>query len=59
MWPWMLAGTCAMAAGLGLQLAMVAGAIAPGLVLSLGGYALLLAGMMLVLIAVLRMVGRG
>lgn len=58
MWPRIVAGACAILAGLALQLAMVAGAIEPGLALSLGGYALLIAGMMLVLSAVLRMARR-
>lgn len=58
MWPWLLAGACAICAGLALQLAMVAGAIAPGVALSLAGYALLVVGMMLVLVAVLRMARR-
>lgn len=58
MWPWMLAGACAILVGLTLQLAMVAGAIVPGVALSLGGYALLVVGMMLVLAAVIRMARR-
>lgn len=54
MWPHIAVGACATLAGLGLQLAMVAGALRPGLALALGGYALLLAGMVLVLVGVLR-----
>lgn len=54
MWPWILAGACAIAIALALQLAMVAGAIRPGVALSLGAYALLVVGMMLVLVAVIR-----
>ena len=40
--------------GLGLQLAMVSGAIEPTIVRALGGYALLFVGMALILVAVAR-----
>lgn len=58
MWARIIAGACATLAGLALQLAMVAGAIRAGLALSLGGHALLIAGMALALVGVLRMARR-
>lgn len=58
MWTRIIAGAVATLAGLALQLAMVAGAIEAGLALSLGGHALVIAGMVLALVGVLQIARR-
>lgn len=54
----LLAGTAIMLAALAVLLAMVAGAVAPGIALSLGAYAALFGGMVTALAGILRLAGR-
>ena len=50
----LLVAVLVMLGGLGLQMAMVVGVIAPSMILALGGYAALFVGMFLVLPAAIR-----
>lgn len=50
----LVAAILVMFAGLGLQMAMVVGVIAPNMALALGGYAALFVGMFMVLPAAIR-----
>lgn len=50
----LLAAILVMLAGLGLQMAMVVGVIAPSMLLALGGYAALFVGIFMVLPTAIR-----